>query len=134
MRQALGVRGEPVFRQVVRWPQAIPQYHVGHLERVARIEAAVGRHPGLFVAGNALHGVAMNDVAEQAGFVAERVAAFLANGRREPSWLERPTSRLTPAVRQKPVARFRPPWDNIRSTSHVRPTRPPCPPTARSSA
>ncbi|HVK16277.1 MAG TPA: protoporphyrinogen oxidase [Fimbriiglobus sp.] len=85
MQQALGVRGEPVFRQVVRWPRAIPQYHVGHLERVTRVEAAVGQHPGLFVAGNALHGVSMPDVAERAAVVAERVGAYLANGRREPA-------------------------------------------------
>lgn len=79
---ALGVRGEPIFRQVVRWPRAIPQYHVGHLERVARVEAAIGRHRGLLVAGNALHGVSMPDVAEQAGVVATRVAAYLANPER----------------------------------------------------
>lgn len=85
LRLALGVTGEPVFRQVVRWPRAIPQYDVGHLERVARVEAAVGRHPGLFVAGNALYGVSMPDVAERAGAVAEKVAALLANGRREPA-------------------------------------------------
>jgi protoporphyrinogen/coproporphyrinogen III oxidase len=80
MQLALGVRGEPVFRQVVRWPRAIPQYHVGHLDRVARIEAAVGRHPGLFIAGNALHGVSMPDVAERAGAVAERMVAYLGKG------------------------------------------------------
>ncbi|HET6575288.1 MAG TPA: protoporphyrinogen oxidase [Fimbriiglobus sp.] len=80
MQFTLGVRGEPVFRQVVRWPRAIPQYHVGHLERVARIEAAVGRHPGLFVAGNALYGVSMPDVAERAAVVAELVGKAIARG------------------------------------------------------
>jgi len=74
LRHTLAVRAEPVFRHVVRWPQAIPQYRLGHLERVARIEAAVGRWPGLFIAGNALHGIAMNDVTEQASFVAARLA------------------------------------------------------------
>jgi oxygen-dependent protoporphyrinogen oxidase len=82
MQLALGVQGEPVFRHVVRWPRAIPQYHLGHLERVARVETAVGRLPGLFLAGNALHGVALPDVAEQAGLTAGRVAAFLANPER----------------------------------------------------
>jgi oxygen-dependent protoporphyrinogen oxidase len=78
MRHALGVTGEPVFRHVVRWPRAIPQYHVGHLDRVARIEAAVAQLPGLFVTGNAFHGVAMNDVTEQAELTADMVAAYLA--------------------------------------------------------
>ena len=40
MKLAMGVRGEPVFRRIVRWPRAIPQYNVGHLARVARIESA----------------------------------------------------------------------------------------------
>ncbi len=78
MRHAMGVRGDPVFAQVVRWPRAIPHYTVGHPARVERIDRAVALHPGLFVTGNAFRGVAMNDVAEQAGLVAGRAAGFLA--------------------------------------------------------
>jgi oxygen-dependent protoporphyrinogen oxidase len=70
LRHALKVRGEPAFVRVVKWPAAIPQYRVGHVERVAGIEAAAARHPGLFLTGNALHGVALNDVTEQAARVA----------------------------------------------------------------
>jgi oxygen-dependent protoporphyrinogen oxidase len=77
MRHSLGVTGEPVFRHLFRWPKAIPQYHLGHLDRVARIESAVAGFPGLFVTGNALHGIAMNDVTEQAEVVADQVAEFL---------------------------------------------------------
>lgn len=77
LRHTLGVRGEPVFRHVARWPQAIPQYQLGHLERVARIEAAVTRWPGLFFAGNALHGIAMNDVTEQSEHVAGQIGSYL---------------------------------------------------------
>jgi oxygen-dependent protoporphyrinogen oxidase len=73
MRATLKVTGEPVFTQVVKWPRAIPQYYLGHLERVERIDAAVARLPGLFVTGNAFKGVAMNDVAEQAALTAARV-------------------------------------------------------------
>lgn len=80
MRLAMGVAGEPAFVRVVRWPRAIPQYHVGHLDRVARIEAAVGRMSGLFVTGNAYRGVAMNDVAEQAEITGSAVAAYLGRG------------------------------------------------------
>ncbi len=76
LRHTLSACAEPVFRHVVRWPQAIPQYRLGHLERVARIEAAVARWPGLHLAGNALHGIAMNDVTEQAESVARRVTLF----------------------------------------------------------
>jgi oxygen-dependent protoporphyrinogen oxidase len=77
MKLAMGVRGEPVFRRIVRWPRAIPQYNVGHLARVARIESATAAHAGLFLTGNAYHGVAMGDCAEQGEVVAARVVAFL---------------------------------------------------------
>ncbi|MFO0849708.1 MAG: protoporphyrinogen oxidase [Gemmataceae bacterium] len=74
LAHTLGVTGPPAFVRVVRWPNAIPQYHLGHPDRVARIEAAVARHPGLFVTGNALHGVALSDVTEDASRVATRLA------------------------------------------------------------
>lgn len=77
-RQTLGVVAEPVFQHLVRWPQAIPQYHLGHQDRVRTIEACAARHRGLFLTGNAYHGVAMNDCTEQAEITAERVAASLA--------------------------------------------------------
>lgn len=77
VRLAMGVTGEPVFRRVVRWPRAIPQYVIGHLARVARIDALAARHPGLFLTGNAFRGVAMADCVEQAGLVAAKVANFV---------------------------------------------------------
>jgi len=60
--QLLGARGEPKLTRVERWNQAMPQYHVGHLARVARIETAVSRHPGLAVAGAAYTGVGIPQV------------------------------------------------------------------------
>jgi oxygen-dependent protoporphyrinogen oxidase len=77
LRLAAGVTAAPVFTRIIRWPRAIPQYMLGHPERVARIEAAAAKHPGLFLAGNAYRGVAINDCTEQAEMVAGRVAAYL---------------------------------------------------------
>jgi oxygen-dependent protoporphyrinogen oxidase len=71
----MGVTGEPVFHQIVRWPRAIPQYVVGHADRVARIEARTAAFPGLVLGGNAYHGVALNDCCEQGEAIARRVAA-----------------------------------------------------------
>lgn len=76
LRQSMGIQAEPVFQEVVRWKPAIPQYHLGHLQRVAGIEERVARHPGLFLGGNCYRGVAMNDCVEQAGVLAERVSRF----------------------------------------------------------
>ncbi len=58
LARLLGLRDEPVFRRVIVWPRAIPQYEIDHLERLAAIEADLARFEGLGIAGNALHGVA----------------------------------------------------------------------------
>jgi len=58
LSRLLGVDALPCFHQVVRWPAAIPQYELGHGERVAVIERETALLPSLFVAGNAMHGVA----------------------------------------------------------------------------
>jgi oxygen-dependent protoporphyrinogen oxidase len=57
----LGVRAQPLFTRIARWPAAMPQYHVGHLQRLARLEAHVAAHPGLYLAGNAYRGVGIPD-------------------------------------------------------------------------
>ncbi|HEY5050799.1 MAG TPA: protoporphyrinogen oxidase [Acidothermaceae bacterium] len=54
---AVGVRGVPRDAVVTRWGGALPQYSVGHLERVARIKAALAAVPGLAACGAAFDGV-----------------------------------------------------------------------------
>jgi oxygen-dependent protoporphyrinogen oxidase len=77
LAQALRVRSAPAFHEIVRWGRAIPQYHVGHLERVAWIERRAAALPGLYLGGNSYHGVALNDCVEQAERLAGRIAAGL---------------------------------------------------------
>jgi oxygen-dependent protoporphyrinogen oxidase len=77
LRQTMGVTAPPVFHLIIRWERAIPQYRLGHLERLSRIQARAARHPGLFLMGNAYHGVALNDCTEQGVGAAERVRAYL---------------------------------------------------------
>lgn len=77
MQAVMGVTGEPVFAKVIRWPRAIPQYVVGHPERLRRIESRVAELPGLFLAGNAYHGIAMNDVTERSFHVAKQVQDYI---------------------------------------------------------
>src|SRR5205814_8777495 len=69
---------EPEATKVVRWPRSMPQYEVGHLDRLARIEGALSSLPGLFLVGSAYRGVGVADCVRQAGEAAERVRAFLA--------------------------------------------------------
>jgi oxygen-dependent protoporphyrinogen oxidase len=77
LRQSLRVEAAPVFRHIVRWRSAIPQYQLGHLDRVGRVEARASTHPGLFLGGNAYRGIALPDCVEQAGILARKAAAWL---------------------------------------------------------
>lgn len=70
--QILGARGSPLLARVERWDHAMPQYHVGHLSRVARIEAAAARHPGLALAGAAYEGVGIPQVIASGQKAAQR--------------------------------------------------------------
>ncbi len=77
LRLAMKITAEPIFHQIIRWNRAIPQYHLGHIDRVARIETDCAKYPGLFLGGNAYRGVALNDCVEQGDVVAGRIAEFL---------------------------------------------------------
>ncbi len=57
LKVMMGVGGSPLDAVVTRWPQAFPQYRVGHLSRVAAVEDAAGRLPAIALAGAGLHGV-----------------------------------------------------------------------------
>lgn len=57
LRSTVGVAGLPVDARVTRWGGALPQYTVGHVDRVRRIRAAVAAVPGLAVCGAAFDGV-----------------------------------------------------------------------------
>lgn len=82
LRLAMGITSEPNLHHIVRWERAIPQYHLGHLERVVWIEKRVAGFPGLFLGGNAYHGVALNDCTEQAEILATQVSQYLLTNRR----------------------------------------------------
>ncbi len=77
LRQLLGVSGEPLHVSLRRWPQSMAQYHLGHVQRVARIESLVSRLPGLVLAGNAYHGVGVPDCIRSGNEAAQTVLAYL---------------------------------------------------------
>jgi protoporphyrinogen/coproporphyrinogen III oxidase len=78
---ATGVRGAPAAHRVTRWGGALPQYTVGHLDRVARIRAAVAAQPGLAVCGAAYDGVGIPACVATALTAASQVTEFLRRGR-----------------------------------------------------
>lgn len=73
LKVAMGVEATPRLVHIVRHRTGIPQYTVGHLERLARAEERLAQWPGLALAGNAYRGVSMNACIADAKNVAARV-------------------------------------------------------------
>ena len=59
LRELLGISEAPLFTEVAKWERSMPQYEVGHLERVKEIESLLS--PGLALAGNAYGGAGIPD-------------------------------------------------------------------------
>ena len=64
----------PVLTVIRRWPKSLPQYAVGHLERIAELESRQHSLPGLAILGNPLHGVGIPDLIRDARQAAQHVA------------------------------------------------------------
>jgi oxygen-dependent protoporphyrinogen oxidase len=77
LRELLGISGEPRVTDITRSPRSMPQYHVGHLERIAHTEQLSARHPTLALAGNAYHGVGIPQCIASGEAAAERIAESL---------------------------------------------------------
>jgi len=73
----VGAQGAPEFCAVTRWARAIPQYMLGHLDRIRRAEQAQQAMPGLYLCSSYRGGVAVGDCIKSARDVAEAVSGFL---------------------------------------------------------
>jgi oxygen-dependent protoporphyrinogen oxidase len=75
LAELLGIRGEPQVRELARWNHAMPQYHLGHLDRVAKIEQIAANLPSFALAGNAYRGVGIPFCIRSGELAAEHVQA-----------------------------------------------------------
>jgi protoporphyrinogen/coproporphyrinogen III oxidase len=73
----IGITGDPLFTRIYRFDRGNAQHEVGHLERMANIDRALARHPGLFVTGSGFRGVGIPDCVADARATAAQVAAWL---------------------------------------------------------
>jgi oxygen-dependent protoporphyrinogen oxidase len=73
----LGVTARPLFSRIWRHPHSMPQYHVGHVARVERIEQALQRFRSLARAGSAYHGVGISDCVRTGEEAAEKISTAL---------------------------------------------------------
>lgn len=77
LRAVLGISAKPVFQRIFRWPSAMPQYTLGHPERVTALAATENRWPGVALAGIAYRGVGIPDCIRSGEEAAEHVAHHL---------------------------------------------------------
>jgi len=69
----LFIESAPIFSNVTLWPRALPQYNLGHADRLAAVAKACSRFSGLLLTGNYLRGPAIGSCVDQALAVAEQV-------------------------------------------------------------
>lgn len=81
LRDIMGIEAEPVLARVFRWRNSMPQYTIGHEERVAWIDERLNIHTGLHLAGSAYHGIGISDSIRCGEAVAKRVIKELAGNR-----------------------------------------------------
>ncbi len=75
LHSIMGLEAEPVFHNVARWPHSMAQYTVGHAKRVERIEELMRGIPGLYLAGNAYHGIGIPDCVRMGQEAATKIIA-----------------------------------------------------------
>jgi oxygen-dependent protoporphyrinogen oxidase len=75
----IGASGEPLFTRIGRHPRSMPQYNLGHLDRVATIRRHLAKYSRLYLAGVAYDGVGIPDCIHAAELTADSVLDALAN-------------------------------------------------------
>ena len=76
--ELLGITGKPLFTQIAKWERSMPQYEVGHLDRVEKIENATEALPGFALAGNAYRGAGIPDCIKSGEAAAESLFTAVA--------------------------------------------------------
>ena len=77
LRSILGISAEPLLSRVCRFANALPQYNLGHGEKLAQLDHEMASLPGVFLTGAAYRGVGLPDCIKQGALTAKNVVSFL---------------------------------------------------------
>lgn len=72
LKEIMGIDAAPALARVFRWINSMPQYTIGHEERIAWVEDRLTRHPGLYLTGSAYHGIGISDSVRYGEVVAKK--------------------------------------------------------------
>jgi oxygen-dependent protoporphyrinogen oxidase len=81
LREICGLTAKPSYKEVNRWMKAMPQYRLGHLERLEQAEIALSRYGGLVLTGSGYRGVGIPDCIRDGGVAAQKVIRYLSGER-----------------------------------------------------
>lgn len=81
IRPMLRIEGEPIDSEIARWPRGMPQYYLGHLDRLAELEKTLRRYPHLALCGNSFRGVGIPACVESGYRAAESILSQRGNTR-----------------------------------------------------
>jgi protoporphyrinogen/coproporphyrinogen III oxidase len=73
LRELLGITAEPLFTEVAKWEHSMPQYEVGHLEKIEAIEVECGKLSHIALAGNSYLGAGISDCIRSGEMAAEKI-------------------------------------------------------------
>ncbi len=71
--ELLDLQTKPDLVEIQRWPRAIPQYELGHQQKMLAVERFEETHPGIFLSGNYRNGISIGDCVLQSGRIADTV-------------------------------------------------------------
>ncbi len=75
----LGITAEPLLTRIYRWEKSMPQYNLGHQERLQQIERLLSAYPGIALAGNAYQGIGIPDCIHSGKLAAEKTLSHILN-------------------------------------------------------
>ena len=73
LNSVVGLKSSPKRTKVYKWKKGIPQFILGHQERLRNIESELNKLDGLYLAGNAYYGIGLNDCVKQAYRIVEAI-------------------------------------------------------------
>jgi len=74
-----GIASEPTYVEVNRWERGMPQYTLGHLDRLEEIKVSLSNYKGLYLTGAAYRGVGIPDCIRDGSETAAEVIRHLAS-------------------------------------------------------
>ncbi len=77
LRLTLGITAKPLLERIFIWEKAMPQYNLGHPERLQQIVRRLAAYPGLALAGNAYQGIGIPDCIHSGELAAQRILSSL---------------------------------------------------------